>query len=199
MPVCDGCGTRTDDAHIQRRDDRQKLAARFRPVQIRALFLDAAPPARPEDYFYRATKDRAVRSLASCMYFDELAKCVDVFPSSGIDEEVTLGEFSRRGYFLTHAVECPFEDLDDPQNAVRRFSPTAIKRVQTLLEPSYIVPLSQPTGELIRLFGLIGWGDRLVLDNGKPFVDPYLGDPKKQTTYNSGYGERIQRILAKLP
>jgi hypothetical protein len=199
MPVCDGCGTRTDEAHILRRDERQKLSARFRPAHIKVLFLDAAPPARPEDFFYRPATDRAVRSLASCMYFDELAKCGEVFSSSGIAEEVTLGEFRGRGLFLAHAVECPLEDLDDPQNAIRRFAPTVIKRVQTLLEPSYIVPLSQPIGELIRLFGLVGWGDRLVLDNGGPFVDPYLGDPKKQTTFNSGFGERIQKILAKLP
>ena len=199
MPVCDGCGTRTDEAHLRRREERQALAARYRPARIKVLLLDAAPPGRLEDFFYRSTKDRTQRSLASCMYFDEIAKCVDVFPSSGIDEEVTLGEIKRRGFFLTHAVECPFEDLEDPQNAVRRFAPTMIKRVQSLLDPSYIVPLSEQTGELIRLFGVVGWGDRLVLDNGKPFVDPHLGDPKKQAMFNSGFGERIQKILAQLP
>ena len=46
MPVCEGCGTRTDDAHVARRAERIELAARFRPIQIKVLFLDAAPPPR---------------------------------------------------------------------------------------------------------------------------------------------------------
>ena len=199
MPVCDGCGTRTDEAHISRRAERLKLATRFRPLRIKTLFLDAAPPVRIEDYFYRAAKDRAVRSLVHRMYFDELAKCMGMSLSSGIQEESTLSEFQRRSFFLTYAVECPFEELDDPQNALRRFAPTALKRVQTLLQPSYIVPLSQAMQELIRLFGLIGWGDRLVLDNGGPFVDPYLGDPQKQAAYGTGFGERVEKALSVLP
>lgn len=178
MPVCDGCGTRTDEPHISRRGERLKLATRFRPLRTKTLFLDAAPPVRIEDYFYRASKDRAVRSLVHRMCFDELAKCTGMSLSSGIQEEAALSEFQLRSFF-TYAVECPLEELDDPQNALRRFAPTALKRVQTLLQPSYIVPLSQATQELISLFGLVGWGDRLVLDNGGPFVDPYLGDPQK--------------------
>jgi hypothetical protein len=72
MPVCEGCGTRTDEAHIQSRAERIELAGRYRPTQIKVLFLDSAPPVRREDFFYRSAADRSVRSLASRMYFDQV-------------------------------------------------------------------------------------------------------------------------------
>ena len=74
MPVCEGCGTRTDEAHIQSRAERIELAGRYRPTQIKVLLLDSAPPVRMEDFFYRSAADRSVRSLVSRMYFDELVK-----------------------------------------------------------------------------------------------------------------------------
>ncbi|MGA8222104.1 MAG: hypothetical protein WB780_10670 [Candidatus Acidiferrales bacterium] len=199
MPVCDGCGTRADEAHVRRRVERLELATRYRPVHIKVLLLDGAPPARMEDYFYQAVKDRSVRSIASRMYFDELVKCAGGSPPGEVQEETVLADFQRRGFFLTYAVECPFEDQPDPQGALRRLAPTVLKRVQTSYNPSYVVPLSPPTQELIRLFGLVGWGDRLILNNGAPFSDPYLGDPKRQAEAGTGYGGRIKKLLAALP
>ncbi len=198
MPVCEGCGIRTDDAHVARRNERSTLAQRFKPSHIRVLLLDGAPPARLEDYFYRATKDRSVRSVASRVYFDELVKCMGPFSGLEIREDTVLADFQHRGFFLTSALECPFEEQPDPQAAMRRSSPTVVKRVQAM-DPSYIVPISQSAQELIRLFGLIGWGDRLVLNNGGPFVDPYLGDPQKQATYGTAFGDRIRKVLSVLP
>jgi hypothetical protein len=199
MPVCDGCGTRTDEAHVRRRVERLELATRYRPVHIKVLLLDGAPPPRIEDYFYQAVKDRSVRSIASRMYFDELIKCAGAPPTAEIQEEPALTDFQRRGFFLTYAVECPFEDQPDPQGALRRLAPTVLKRVQMSYTPSYVVPLSPPTQELIRLFGLVGWGDRLILNNGAPFSDPYLGDPKRQAEAGTGYGARIKKLLSALP
>jgi len=199
MPVCDGCGARTDEDHVRRRVARLELATRYRPVHIKVLLLDGAPPPRMEDFFYQATRDRSVRSLASRMYFDELIKCAGAATISEVQEETALADFQRRGFFLTSAVECPFEDQPDPQGALRRLAPTVLKRVQTSYNPSYVVPLSPPTQELIRLFGLVGWGDRLVLNNGKPFSDPYLGDPKRQAEAGTAFGDRIKKLLAVMP
>lgn len=199
MPVCEGCGTRTDDIHIQRRAERIELASRQRPAEIRVLFLDAAPPARAEDFFYQAAKDRATRSLAARTYFDELVKAAGVGPASSAQEDLALSDFRRRGFFLSYAVECPFDNEGELHAALRRLAPTALKRVQYSLKPNYIVPLGDPTKELIRLFGLIGWGDRLILDKTGPFVDPYLGDPKKQATFGTGFGNRIGKALEALP
>ncbi len=75
MPVCDSCGAQVDDAHIRQRIERLELATRFRPVHISVLLIDAAPPVRFEDYFYRATSNRAERSPTSREYFDALVKC----------------------------------------------------------------------------------------------------------------------------
>lgn len=199
MPVCDGCGTRADDAHIARRNERLALAKKFRPPAVRVLFLDAAPPASIEDFFYNPAKDRTTRSLASKMYFDEITKCLGPRPGAEPDEATTLAEFQRRGFFTTYALECAFEDQADPQGALRRIAPSAMKRVQEILKPSYVVPLSQPTQDLIRLFGLIGWGERLILSNGGPFVDPYLGNPKRQAEMNTAFGAKIKQALSSLP
>jgi hypothetical protein len=199
MPICEGCGTRADNIHIQRRADRLDLAQRYRPASIRVLFLDAAPPGRDEDYFYRSAKDRASRSLASRMHFDQLIKTVGLAPGSDIVEDKALADFQKRGFYLAYCVECPFEEVDDSSTAVRRFAPTLIKRLQHDLQPSYVVPISKPVEELVRLVGLIGWGDRLVLDNGGPFVDPYFGDPQRQASFGTAFGDRISKLLAALP
>lgn len=199
MPVCDGCGARTDEDHVRRRVERLESATRFRPVHIKVLFIDGAPPARLEDYFYQPAKPRSNRSIASRMYFDELMKAAGVAVGPDLQEEAALADFQRRGFFLASAVECPFEDLPDPQGALRRLAPTVMNRVQTSYKPSYVVPLMLPTQELIRQFGLIGWGDRLLLDRGVPFSDPYLGDPKRQAEAATAFGERIKKLLAGMP
>jgi hypothetical protein len=199
MPVCEGCGTRTDEAHIQSRAERIELAGRYRPTQIKVLVLDSAPPVRMDDFFYRAATDRSVRSLAARMYFDELVKATGAPAHTAAQEEAALTDFRRKGYFLSYGVECPFESEGELHAALRRLAPTALKRVQYSLQPNYIVPIGSATKELIRLFGLIGWGDRLVLDKTGPFVDPYLGDLKKQATFGTAFGERISKVLAALP
>lgn len=199
MPVCEGCGIRTDEAHVARRAERLAMAARYRPVQIKVLFLDAAPPDRAEDFFYCAAKNRASRSVTSRSYFDELGKTLGAAVVTPNNEEGTLAEFRRRGFFLSYAVECPFENEGELHAALRRLAPTALKRVQYSLKPTYVVPLGSSTKDLVRLFGMIGWGDHLVLDNAGPFVDPYLGDPQKQAQLGTAYGDRIGKALAVLP
>jgi len=189
---------RVDEAHIARRKGRLDLAARFRPASIKVLILDATPPVRSEDYFYLAAKDRSARSVAGRMYFDELAKCMGASRGQESDEVATLGEFRSRGFALGYAVECPLENPGELHHALRRLAPTVVKRVQYSLRPTYVVPVSKGTKELIRLFGLVGWGDRLVLDKDGPFVDPYLGDPQRQAVFETSFGDRVHKALAAL-
>jgi hypothetical protein len=199
VAVCEGCGTRTDEAHVARRTKRMELASRLRPGRIRVLFLDGAPPSRTEDYFYRAATDRAERALGARRFFDELIKAAGIAVAADSQEATLLADFQRKGFFLTYAVECPFEEQDDPKGALRRCAPTVLKRVQSIYDPAYLVPISQPTSELIRLFGMVGWGDRLVLENGMPFVDSYLADPKRAAGSSATLGDRIKAALAYLP
>ena len=198
MPICEGCGARVDDAHVLRRKQRVDLAMRFRPTQIKILLLNAAPPELEADYFYRAAPDRSVRSAASRIYFEELMKCMGP-ATSQIDETRSLNEFRQKGFFLVHAVDCPIENPGEMHNAMRRLAPTVVKRVQYSLIPTYIVPISKSTQDLIRLFGLIGWGDRLVLENGGPFSDAGVALPQRQASSSASFGDRIHKALAVLP
>ncbi|HEY4878964.1 MAG TPA: hypothetical protein VIH97_07565, partial [Candidatus Acidoferrales bacterium] len=125
MPVCEGCGTRTDDAHVARRAERIELAARFRPIQIKVLFLDAAPPLRIEDFFYSVPKDKAARSVAAKTFSKELGKALGPTLMASSDDGI-LAEFRRKGYFLSYAVECPFENEGELHAALRRLAPTAL-------------------------------------------------------------------------
>ena len=198
MPICEGCGARVDEPHILRRKQRIDLAMRFRPIQIKNLLLNSAPPALDADYVYRVAPDRAVRSVAARVYFDEIVKCMGP-TSSQIDEARCLADFRDRGFFLIHAVDCPIENPGELHNAMRRLAPTVVKRVQYSLQPTYIVPISKPTQDLIRLFGLIGWGDRLVLENGGPFLDANSATSQRQPASSSSFGDRIRKALAALP
>jgi hypothetical protein len=128
MPVCDSCGAQVDDAHIRQRIERLELATRFRPIHISVLLIDAAPPARFEDYFYRATNDRSERSPASRDYFDGLVKCAGVVPSTEMNEDAALAEFQRHGFFLIGAVECALESSSDPARAIERAAPGILRR-----------------------------------------------------------------------
>jgi hypothetical protein len=171
----------------------------LKPARIRVLFLDGAPPSRIEDYFYRPALNPADRSLGARRYFEELMKAAVIAPAANSQETTLLAEFQRKGFFLTYAIECPFEEQDDPKGALRRLAPTVMKRVQSVYDPAYMVPISQPTADLIRLFGMIGWGDRLVLDNGLPFIDSYIADPRRSASAGKSFGERIKAALAYLP
>lgn len=199
LPACEGCGTRTDDAHVARRTERLEAASHFKPGRVRVLLLDGAPPSRAEDYFYRPAAKRPDRAVGARRYFDELMYCAGIPVTAESKETTLLSEFQRKGFFVTYAVDCPFEEQDDPKGALRRLAPTVLKRVQSVYDPAYVVPISQPTAELIRLFGMIGWGDRLVLDNGMPFSDPYLADSRHQTGTAGSLGDRIKKALANLP
>jgi hypothetical protein len=194
MPLCDGCGAQADEAHIRRRIERLELATRFRPIHIQVLVLDVAPPPRPEDYFYRAAADRSVRSLASRMYFDELAKCAGHAADTVADEEGILAEFQRRGFFHTCAVECPVEEAGE--DALNRLGPTVVRRIQTSYKPKLIAPMGDAMKELIPLLELSGLQERLILSGGGPFVDPFLGDPQNQAEFGTGVGDRLVRALA---
>lgn len=167
MPVCDGCGARVDEEHIRRRIERLELATRFRPIHISVLLIDAAPPARPEDFFYTLPGD--ARSAAAQAYFNELAKLSAGTLDWPAQTEPALAEFQRHGFFLTSAVECAIADPEDLNAAVRRLAPTVLRRVQTSYKPKHVVLISDPTSRLIEPFRRGGWTDRLILDRDAPF------------------------------
>jgi hypothetical protein len=173
MPVCDGCGGQVDDAHIRQRIERLELATRFRPIHISVLLIDAAPPARFEDYFYRAVADRSERSPASRVYFDALVQSASAAPSSSaqMSEEAALADFQRRGFFLIGAIECALENLADPALAIQRAAPAILRRVNVSYKPKSIVLLSPQTQPLVPMFQENGRANQLILNDGDPFAD----------------------------
>jgi hypothetical protein len=192
MSVCDGCGAVAGDKHIRERIERLEWATRFRPVHIQVLLVDAAPPPRIEDYFYRAANDREVRSVKCRGYFDRLMKAAGTTTGPGVPEEAALGDFQRRGLFLTYVVECPVDAPDDLSNSVIRLFPTLLKRIQLSYRPKAVALLSDPSRELIQDFRAAGWGGCLVLDEGVPFLNEMSECSASQA------GEQEDRLAAAL-
>jgi len=195
MPICDGCAAQVDEAHIRRRLERLELATRFRPIHIQTLFLDAAPPPAPHDYFYRAAGS-AERSVASQMFFDELTKCVGRKPGAALDDDSALAEFQRHGFYLAYAVECPVESPEQLAAAITRLASTVLLRVNTSYKPKFVAPISSVLRPLIPLLENNSWGERLILHEGKPFHDPFLGDPQRQAEFGTPLADRLRRALA---
>jgi hypothetical protein len=196
MAFCDGCRLQVDDAHIRRRIARLELATRFRPIHIQVLLIDAAPPATEDDYFYRAAANREERSVVSRMYFDEIVKSAGISFGTDMKEEAALTEFQHRGFFLTYAMECPVDSPEALSEALNRLGPVMVKRVNASYKPKYIAPISPSMEELTPLFEFSGWGQRLILNGGKPFVDPFLGDPQGQAEFGTSLGDRLAEALS---
>jgi hypothetical protein len=169
MSVCDGCGAHVDEAHIRRRIERLELATRFRPIHIHVLFLDAAPPSRIEDYFYRPSAHPDDRSAPSRLFFDEVIKCTGQHSVDPHHEESTLAEFQKRGFFLAYAVECPIENPGSLAATINKLAPSILLRVKFSYKPKWLAPISSALGELIPRFEGEGWTSRLILNGSKPF------------------------------
>jgi hypothetical protein len=197
MVVCDGCGAQADDAHIRARIERLELATRFRPIHIQVLLIDAAPPTRPEDYFYAVTKDRSIRSMDSRAHFDELMKCAGFTSDAAIQEESALAEYQRRGLFLASAIECPIREGIGLEAVVRKVAPTVLLRLKSSYKPKYVSLLSNPGRELIGPLSEGGWKDRLILDGSGPFFDPFLADPAAQAEFATAFGDRLAKALSR--
>jgi len=196
MPACDGCGLEASNQHRRERIERLELATRHRPIHIQVLFLDSAPPLRFEDFFYHACKDRAARSVGARMYFDELIKTIGSPEAPGFQEETALAEFQRRGFYLAHVVECPVENDDDVEPAIFRMTPKLLVRLQKSYQPKRILLLSQPTHHIVDVLEAEGWKGKLLLDEGGPFFDPFLGDPQNQAEFGTALGDRLSRALS---
>ena len=195
MPLCDGCGAQVDEAHIRSRIERLEHATRFRPIHIQVLFLAAAPPQQPEDDFYRATSSTK-RSAASQMFFDEITKSIGRKPSDTADEEATLTEFQRAGFYLAYAVECPVESPEQLAAAIIKLAPRVLLRVNTSYKPKFVALLSPALQPLIPLFQTNSWADRLILQGGAPFEIPTVGDPQHSAASGAALADRLTEALA---
>jgi hypothetical protein len=194
MPVCDGCGAVVDEAHIRARIERLEMATRYRPVHIQVLLIDAAPPARPEDFFYRAASERTERSIGARAYFDTLLSCGDDNPARFLHEADALAEFQRRGLFLTNVVECAAES--DSGAALARCAPSLVKRIQFSYKPKFVAPISSALQEFLPLLGGAGLTDHLILGKAGPFDVRSLGAGKGAVDFAAAVRDKLAKSVA---
>jgi len=195
MPLCDGCGAQVDEGHIRSRIERLEHATRFRPIHIQVLFLAAAPPSQPRDDFYRAATS-VERSAASQVFFDEIAKSVGHKPGDTADEETTLTEFQRRGFYLAYAVECPIQSPIQLAADVAKLAPRVLLRLNTSYKPKFVAAISQELQPLIPVFQGNSWADRLILQHGAPFEGPTPDNPQHHAEFGDPLADSITKALA---
>lgn len=164
---CDGCGQPASAEHIARRLRRLEWTTRYRPIHIGALLLGAFPVVEDAEFLY------AGRSP----FRGEAASVLDGVGVAHADKppEGVLADFQRRGFLLTHVLECPLEAVANGAPPVleqlleKRIS-AVFSRIRRSLKPKQLVLLSSALAPLTNLFAKQDLGCSLVLDNGKPFL-----------------------------
>lgn len=162
--VCDGCGLGTTSKHIARRLRRLELTTRYRPIHIQAVFLSALSPAEETDFLYGmsgAPTGEAAALLGACG-----------IEFTGRDTEAVLTEFQRRGFFLTHVLECTPEGQGDDArraDALRKRLPAVIRKIRGSLKPKRVVAISKELEPVMGELTAANTGAEWVLDEGKAF------------------------------
>ena len=131
--ICDGCGQPADQEHIARRLQRLEKMTRHRPIHVQALFLGSASPALDEDYLYSASAEFHGEGLA-------LLQALGIDPA-GKSVEAVLADFQRRGYLLTHVLECPGQSdrLNSAPGLPGASLLAAVVRIRRSLKPKKLV------------------------------------------------------------
>jgi hypothetical protein len=101
-----------------------------------------------------------------------------VFSAAGVslagkDPDAVHTEFQRGGFFLTHVLECPFEEVSGNTNGLtpllaRQLSGVAT-RIRRSLKPKRVVLFSRTLEPVLDQIMSLSLGCPVVLDGGKPF------------------------------
>lgn len=186
--ACDGCGLPASPEHIARRLKRLEWATRYRPVHISTLFLGGVSPSSDAAFLYFPAGEEG-KAGTGRRYEGEAAWVLSATGVGAADaagecpSEAILAEFQRRGYFLTHVLECPLsETIASPQSlseAIARQLPKTMARIRRSLRPKRIALISEALQGVAAAHALIELGVELLLDeflgdrqavNGKPFA-----------------------------
>lgn len=162
--VCDGCGLDSSPAHIAARLSRLEQATRYRPIHIQAVFLGAQSPADARAFLYAAEEELQGEAAA-------LLRAVEI-DVAGKPAEAVLTEFQRKGYFLTHILECAPEETiaaANPVDALKKRLPSVLRRIRTSLKPKKVVVISQELVPILAELRNAQIGGELVLDVDTPF------------------------------
>jgi hypothetical protein len=163
---CDGCGQAASPEHIARRLQRLEWATRFRPVHIGTLLLGAVPPQNDAEFIYAPACAWSWDGEAGM-----LLAAAGVAPE-GKSGEATLAEFQRRGFFLTHVLECPLEKGEDDsiQQLIANRLPAVLTRIRRSLKPKRLAPISKWLQQFLPALTSGEFPCTILLDREKPFA-----------------------------
>ena len=166
--TCDGCGQGADSGHIARRLARLEQTTRYRPIHIQAVFLSARSPQKQDAFLYGAEKgfEGEAAALLDALQIDYQGRAA----------EAVLSEFQRKGFLLTHVLECAADserDSPDMTPALKEKLPSVLRRLRASLKPKRVVVVSKELGAVSGELKAAGVGAEVVLDGDAPFD---LGD-----------------------
>src|SRR5258708_6879496 len=161
--TCDGCGREASSEHIAQRLRRLELATRYRPIHVQAVFLGAQSPADDKNFLYAA--EPGFRGEAAT-----LLRALGI-QTEGRDVESVLAEFQKRGFVLTHVLECPVEPgRETPSLAadLLRKLPSVARRLRGSLRPKRVILVSRERAPVLDALKSSQLGGVLVLKDGLP-------------------------------
>lgn len=162
--ICDGCGQGTTSEHIARRLERLEQTTRYRPVHIQAVFLSAQSPESQDEFLYGPQSG----------FRGEAAALLDALQIEwpGRAAEAVLSEFQRKGFFLTHLLECAADQSIESYNlaqALREKLPSALRRIRTSLKPKRLLVISKEMKAVSADVKGALVGGEVLLDGEVPF------------------------------
>src|SRR5260370_10978331 len=133
--VGDGCGQTASAEHVARRLKRLEWTTRYRPVHINTLFLGAFPPCDEKAFLYAPGGE----------FQGEAALLLDALgiSTAGKAAEAVHAEFQRAGFFLTHILECPLEEDESLETALKKRLAAVTTRVRRSLKPKRVMAVTE--------------------------------------------------------
>jgi hypothetical protein len=192
--LCDGCGQPASSEHTARRLQRLEWATRYRPIHLHTLLLSAVSPVKEVEFVYSPSDVHG-------------GEAAHVFTASGLETagktaDTLHAELHRRGLFLTHVLECPFdaESVGEIANLAANKPlielltarlPTLFTRIRRSLKPKRIALISESLHPLVRNFLETQLGCELLLDEGHPFALDSSDPARAKRSLN-----RLQQVLS---
>ena len=161
---CDGCGQLASPEHIARRLQRLEWTTRFRPVHIGTLLLGATAPQNDDEFIYSPAGAWCGEAK---MLLDAAGLALE-----GKSTEATLTEFQRRGFLLTHVLECPLEGGRGGRIAelIANRLPSVLARIRRSLKPKRLAPISKWLEQFLPALTYRELPCVILLDREKPFA-----------------------------
>jgi hypothetical protein len=166
--VCDGCGQPATQEHIARRLKRLEKMTRYRPIHVQTLFLAAASPAEDREELYSTEGEFQGEGA-------EILRSLGIDKAGWSIEEVVAG-IQRQGLLFAHVLECPLNDPESRQEALRRRLPSVLARIRRSYKPKRVVLVGAELAEFVAQITNAIPDAMVVLRQGQPFEWSEIGD-----------------------